>query len=101
MIRHIVLFKLKPNITKQEVEGLTKGLNGLKESIKQVRALTVEMDVGGTPSSCDLALDALFDNMADVKTYSESPAHIEIVKMVERLCESRMKIDYQIKDASL
>ncbi|VAX20859.1 hypothetical protein MNBD_NITROSPINAE04-298 [hydrothermal vent metagenome] len=101
MIRHIVLFKLKPKVTKQEVEGLTRGLSGLKESIEQVRAIEVKMDVGRTPNSCDLALDALFDNMEDVKTYSESPAHIEIVKMVERLCESRMKIDYQIEKANV
>jgi len=97
MIRHIVLFKLKPNITKQEVEGLAKGLNDLKKNIKQVKALTVETDVGRTPSSCDLVLDALFNNMEDVKTYSTHPAHIEIVKMIEKLCESRMKIDYQVK----
>lgn len=97
MIRHLVLFKLKPKVTKKEIEQLAKELNSLKDKIEQVRGIEVGMDVGRAPNSCDLVLNTLFDNMEDVKIYSESQAHIEIVKMVERLCESRMKIDYHTK----
>lgn len=79
------------------MEELARGLNGLKEKIKQVRGIEVEMDVGRTDNSCDMVLNVLFDNMEDVKVYSAHPAHVEIVKMVERLCESRMKIDYHTK----
>jgi len=83
------------------MEGLIRELNGLKDSIEQVRAIEVEVDVGRTPNSCDLVLDSLFDNMEDVKTYSTHPAHVKILEMVGKLCESRMKIDYQIKNVGL
>ena len=97
MIRHLVLFKLKPKVSRKEMEGLARGLNGLKKKIKQVRGIEVEMDVGRTGNSGDLVLNLLFDNMEDVKVYSDHPAHVEILKLVDKLCDSRMKIDYHTK----
>jgi len=80
---------------------LIRQLSGLKEKIEQVRAIDVEIDVGRTENSYDLVLDTLFDNMDDVKTYSTHPAHVEVVEMAERLCESRIKIDYLTKNVCI
>lgn len=79
------------------MEELARELNSLKENIEQVRGIEVEMDVGRTDNSCDLVLNALFDNMEDVKAYSTHPAHVKVLETVERLCKSRMKIDYHTR----
>ncbi len=97
MIRHIVLFKLKPKVTRKEMEGLAKELNRLKQNIDEVRSVEVEMDVGRKDNSCDLILNALFDNMEDVKAYSVHPAHVKVLESINRLCESTTKIDYHTK----
>lgn len=97
MIRHIVLFKLKAGVSREEMEGLARELNSLKQDIRQVRSIEVEMDVAKTDNSYDLTLNALFDNMEDVKAYADHPAHVKVLESIHKLCESVAKVDYHTK----
>ena len=96
MIRHIVLFKFKEGTSADERAGLADALSGLKNKIPLVKELEVGADLGGKPNSYDIALNSVFDNFDDVEAYAVHPDHVEVVKMVKELCESSVKVDFEI-----
>ncbi len=96
MIRHIVLFKLKNGIGKEGREELVESLKGLKGKIPLVRELEVGSDVAGKSNSYDIALNSLFDSFEDVEAYSVHPDHITVVEMVKELCQSSIKVDFEL-----
>jgi len=97
MIRHIVLFKFKKGVTQQEKNSLARELENLGKIIERVRSLEVAFDEARQHNSYDLALNAVFDTMEDMEAYSVHPAHVKAVDTVNRLCETRVKIDYTTK----
>ncbi len=94
MIRHIVLFKFKPEATKKEMENLIIELESLKNNIETIRSIEVARDIGGKHNSCDLVINALFDSIDDVNAYLAHPAHVKALDSVTKLCEPTYKIDY-------
>ena len=97
MIRHIVLFKIKSGVTKAQRRKLESELMGLKKKIRLVREIEVKNDIGGKPNSYDLALNTLFDSMADVEKYAAHPEHVKVLDTIKELCESTVKIDYETR----
>lgn len=97
MIRHIVLFKFKKGVTEQEKTSLIRELENLGKIIGHVRSLEVARDEARKHNSYDLALNAVFDSLADVEAYAVHPAHVKVVDTINRLCEAHVKIDYPTK----
>lgn len=98
MIRHIVFFSFKTNVSDQRRELFATELRALKYSISQVKELDVAFDVGRKGNSYDLVLDSQFDSMEDVDTYQGHPAHVMVLGSVASLCEKTAKVDFEIAD---
>lgn len=95
MVKHIVLWKLKEELSKEEKDKVKKeikeGLLGLKGKIKEIVEIKVNTE-GMEGSTVDVLLDTVFENEEALKAYATHPDHIAVgmakIKpfMAERIC---------------
>lgn len=95
MVKHIVLWKLKEELSTEEKakvkREIKEGLEGLKEKIKELVEIKVNID-GLEGSTVDVLLDTVFENEEALRTYAAHPDHIAVgmakIKpfMAERIC---------------
>ena len=100
MIRHIVLFKLKDEISdkdKDEVLNvLMTNLTNLKNKINEIKFFEVGINIAKSPNSYDIALNSEFKTMADLEKYRVHPEHLKIVELINNYCDMRVAADYKI-----
>ncbi|MGK7344208.1 MAG: Dabb family protein [Candidatus Nitrospinota bacterium M3_3B_026] len=101
MIRHIVFFKLKNGVTQEQADELLSGLHALEAKIDLVRDIEVAWDIGGKPNSYDIVLNSLFDSMEDVEKYAAHPEHVKVVELINDLCASHVKVDYDTNKVAI
>lgn len=100
MVRHLVLWKLKEELSMEErnkvKREIKETLENLKNKIPEIIKIKVDIEgLGG--STVDVLLDSLFENEAALKTYAEHPEHVAVgnekIKpfMAERIC-----YDYEV-----
>lgn len=100
MVRHIVLWSLKPEargrskrenalLIKQQLESLVGSVPGL------LRA-EVGIDFGGTGQSFDIALVAEFESREALAGYRDHPAHQAVVTFIREVREERVAVDYEV-----
>ena len=95
MIRHIVLFKFKENISEQSKEKLIADLKNLKKKIPLVIELEIGVDIAFKSNSYNIVLNSVFETFDDVEKYAVHPDHLDVVKNVKELCESSVKVDFE------
>ena len=95
MVKHIVLWKLKEELSKEEKDKVKKeikeGLLELKGKIKEIVEIKVNTE-GMEGSTVDVLLDTVFENEDALKIYASHPDHVAVgmakIKpfMAERIC---------------
>ncbi|HUJ17218.1 MAG TPA: Dabb family protein [Nitrospirota bacterium] len=99
MIKHIVLWKLKP-----EAEGATKDQNAafmkreleaLKAKIPQIKHIEVGLNLIPSDAAHDVALYSEFATEQDLDIYQKHPDHLRIAAFVAKVRESRAVVDYK------
>ena len=99
MVKHIVLFRLKADISEE-----TKLLAGqkFKQAIETLPAVIpfirkVEVGLNVNPAEqWNIALYSEFDTLEDVKAYAAHPAHVEAAKLLAEVKDGRACVDYEI-----
>ena len=96
MVKHIILWTLKPELSaeeKQEVKkGIKTGLEGLVGKVPGLLEVTVNIDGRLDSSTCDVMLDSTLESPEALKAYSQHPAHVEVANTkvrpftVQRTC---------------
>ena len=81
MVKHIILWQLKDELTteqKAEVKaGIKAGLEGLKDKIEGLTDVHVNIDC--LPSSnADVMLDTTFTDTEALKNYAVHPEHVKV-----------------------
>jgi len=99
MIRHIVLFKMKPlESTEARAAKLTEiknGLDALKNKVDYIR--NEQVGINWNPDEkWDLSLVADFDNKEDLDAYAVQPDHMAVKKVIGEVVESRACVDSEI-----
>lgn len=98
MIRHIVLFKIKDFSSESErneaVQNILVTFRSLIGQIPQIRKYRVESDCVHGPSSLDVIIDSVFDNIEDLKAYQSHPAHLDAVELNKQWSEYKIIGDY-------
>ncbi len=100
MVKHVILWTLKDELSETEKEevkkGIKEGLEGLKGVIPGLRDIVVNTE--GLPSSnADLMLDSTFDDEESLKAYAVNPAHVEVAEgKVRPYRKTRICMDYKI-----
>ena len=100
MVRHVILWQLKDEISGSEKEivkkGIKEGLEGLKGKIEGL----VENKVNENPlpsSNADVMLDSLFESADALKNYSTHPAHVEVANgKVRPYTKARTCMDFEV-----
>ncbi len=100
MVKHIILWQLKPELNEIEKKGvkeaIKRGLEGLKGKIEGIEEIKV--NINPLPSStCDLMLDSTFKDYASLKAYKDNPFHLEVANgKVRPNVAVRLCLDYEM-----
>ena len=81
MVRHVILWKLKEELSAKQVTevkaGIKEGLEGLKDQIPGL--VDIKVYTEGLPSSnVDVMLDSTFEDEASLKGYAVHPKHVAV-----------------------
>jgi Stress responsive A/B Barrel Domain len=95
LIRHIVMFRFKPEATEDERAGLHAMLRALPAQISEIVEFESGADVVRRPRSFDLALVASYADLEALARYTDHPAHIPVVERSRQICEQVVSVDYE------
>ena len=100
MVKHIILWQLKDELSDAEKAavkaGIKEGLEGLAGKIPGL--VEIHVNANGLPSSnADVMLDTTFTDAASLKGYSTHPAHVAVAdSKVRPYYKTRMCLDYEV-----
>jgi len=100
MVKHIVLWKLKPTAEgasaaenaariKRELEGLVGKIPGLVQA-------EVGVDFNRSEAAWDLALYSVFSDRAALEAYQRHPTHNVVADFIARVRADRVVVDYEV-----
>lgn len=100
MVKHVILWKLKEELTAEEKvsvkAGIKEGLEGLQGQIPGLKEIYVYTE-GLASSNVDLMLDSLFEDEASLKGYAVHPAHVAVADgKVRPYTAVRSCLDFEI-----
>lgn len=98
MVKHIILWQLKDELTTEEKksvkEGIKSGLEGLKGQIPGLVDIKVQIE-GLASSNAEVMLDSTFEDEDALKNYSIHPAHVAVANNnVRPFTKTRMCLDF-------
>lgn len=102
MVKHIILWVLKDEFSKEEKEeiklGIKNGLEGLKGQIDGL--VDIKVNINALPSStAELMLDSTFESEEALKGYSVHPAHVKVADtFVRPFTKQRSCLDFEISE---
>ena len=99
MIKHMIIWTLKEEFSKEEKEeikvGIKEGLEGLSGKIPGL--IEIKVHINGLPSSNgDLMLESSFESEDALKSYASHPAHVAVAdEKVRPYTMIRSCLDYE------
>ncbi len=100
MVKHVILWQLKDELTKEQISevkaGIKSGLEGLKGEIPGLIDIKVVTE-GLASSNADVMLDSTFESEEALKGYAVHPKHVAVADgKVRPYTESRVCMDYEV-----
>ena len=95
MIRHIVLFRIKPEF-KAEIPALVQNFYAMKGRVEGLVDLEAGADILGSERSYDIALVCTFADRAAFDAYQTHPLHQPIRKRMHEVRESSVACDFNV-----
>lgn len=101
MVKHIILWKLKDELSdEQKVQvkaGIKKGLESLAGQVPGLVDIKVQIDGRLASSNADVMLDSTLENEEALKAYALHPAHVEVANtMVRPFTAVRSCLDFEL-----
>lgn len=94
MIRHIVLFRFKPEVAEEERDDFLARLRALPGKISEIIEFEAGFDLVRAPRSFDLGLVASYADLAALDRYATHEDHLPIVARSKEICEQVVAVDY-------
>lgn len=100
MVKHIILWTLKDELSAEEKEqvkkGIKEGLEGLAGKIPGM--IDIKVNINGLASSnADLMLDSTFENEGALKGYAVHPEHVAVADgKVRPYTKIRSCLDFEV-----
>lgn len=91
MIKHIVVWTMKPAATDEQKQEMKLRLMALNGKIPQLLAI----DVGIDPDNGTMSLTSEFATADDLAVYQSHPDHQKVVGFVKSLVAARTVCDYE------
>ena len=100
MVKHIILWQLKDELTAEEKtevkKGIKEGLEGLAGKIPGLTEIKVQTE-GLASSNAEVMLDSTFVDEAALKTYATHPEHVAVADgKVRPYTKTRMCLDFEV-----
>lgn len=100
MVKHVILWKLKEELTAEEKvavkAGIKAGLEGLQGQIPGLLEIHVHTE-GLASSNADVMLDSSFADEQALKGYAVHPAHVAVANgKVRPFTQTRLCLDFEI-----
>jgi hypothetical protein len=98
MIKHMILWKLKDELTDKTAvkAGIKAGLEGLKGVVPGLTEICVRTE-GLASSNADVMLDSTFESEAALKAYAVHPAHVAVAdEKVRPFTQTRLCLDFEV-----
>lgn len=101
MVKHIILWKLRDELSEEEKNtvkaGIKAGLEGLKGVVPGLLDITVRTDGRLDSSNVDLMLDCTLESAEALKGYAVHPAHVAVAESkVRPYTVLRSCLDFEI-----
>lgn len=98
MVKHIVLFKLKEQLTAEEKEETARrfksAIEALPATIPFIRKVFVGLNINAA-EQWDICLESEFDSLEDVQAYAAHPAHVAAAGILKDAKQDRACADYE------
>lgn len=99
MIKHVILWTLKPELSDEEKETVRRSvkeqLEGLMGKIEGLVAIKVNT-VGLPTSNVDMMLDSTLENKEALAHYASHPLHVAVaVNFISPFCSERRCFDFE------
>lgn len=102
MIKHMVLFRFKPDVSERPKEKLLAEYITFPSIHSKMRNFTLGKNISERDKSFEYAFSVEFDTEADLKEYLNSREHEEhVVKRFRPLIESRAIMSYEVPEGSI
>ena len=101
MVKHIILWKLRADLSEAEKRekalAIKQGLEGLKGQVPGLIDIHVQIDGRLETSTADIMLDSTLDSFESLKGYAVHPAHLAVANGVVRPnTELRTCLDFEV-----
>jgi hypothetical protein len=100
MIRHVVMFRWKPEFPEADRQAWLDAVRRLPGEIDVLTALSAGPDALGAARSWDHAIVADFERIEDVATYTDHPAHRPLIAVSGAGAEAIASVDFEISARS-
>lgn len=100
-VYHIVLFRLKQGVTPTQLTNWSKVSQAMVGQIPGLRSIKSNQPLPiSVPRAkgFDMGLVAVLDKPEDVAIYAKHPAHLEVQKIREELCEDTLAYDLEFEE---
>ena len=100
MVKHVILWTLKDELSDEEKvsvkKGIKEGLEGLIDKVPGI--IDIKVNINGLDSSnADLMLDSTFESEDALKGYAVHPEHVAVAdSKVRPYTKIRSCLDYEI-----
>ncbi|MCI9390294.1 MAG: Dabb family protein [Lachnospiraceae bacterium] len=100
MVKHIILWQLKEELSQEEKkqikDGIKQGLEALQGKIPGLLKIHVQAE-GLSSSNADVMLDSTFTDEDALKNYATHPEHVKAADTrVRPYTRTRLCLDYEI-----
>lgn len=100
MVKHIILWTLKDEYSRDERTEIKKNIKSALEGLsgKIPGLLDIKVNTDGLPSSnADLMLDSSFESAEALKAYSVHPEHVSVADtFVRPFTKNRSCLDFEV-----
>ena len=93
MVKHIVLYKLKPDVDKAEAVGIIASV--LEPLVGKIPGLE-HMEIRQAFNGMDYALYSRFESRKALEDYAVHPLHLEAKSHFAHFLETRVAADYEV-----
>ena len=101
MVKHIILWKLRSELSAEEKRekalAIKQGLEGLKGQVPGLMEIHVQIDGRLDTSNADIMLDSTLESFEALKGYAVHPAHVAVADGIVRPnTELRTCLDFEL-----
>jgi hypothetical protein len=95
MIRHVVFFKFRPEVSAANRTAVLNQLRALPDKIDVIRSFEVGEDVMHLARSWDAVLIATYDDLQALDIYTRDDDHVEVVLKLREICDDVGSVDFE------